>query len=231
MDDVESKFIETQSFVFFIWTHGEEKLQLFLRDLNNYNPHIKFTYEFHKEHISFLDFKVSFCDGKLTTDMHVKPTDRHQYLHYTSAHPNHTKRSIVYSQALRFSRICSYKNAFEKHLEEMKSWFRVRGYPDNLVKKVMGKVCFSKSTGSKSKSQESKGIPLVIKFYPKFKLIGQLLNKYLHIWYMDQETKNGFIPGPMVTFRSARKLSSYLARAKLYPIERIISSHKCKGKR
>ena len=48
---------------------------------------------------------------------------------------------------------------------------------------------------------------------------------------MDQETKNGFIPGPMVTFRSARKLSSYLARAKLYPIERIISSHKCKGKR
>ena len=26
MDDVESKFIETQSFVFFIWTHGEEKL-------------------------------------------------------------------------------------------------------------------------------------------------------------------------------------------------------------
>ena len=166
MDDVESKFIETQSLqpliwfryiddLFFIWTHGEEKLQLFLRDLNNYNPHIKFTYEFHKEHISFLDFKVSFCDGKLTTDMHVKPTDRHQYLRYTSAHPNHTKRSIVYSQALRFSRICSYKNAFEKHLEEMKSWFRVRGYPDNLVKKVMGKVCFSKSTGSKSKSQES----------------------------------------------------------------------------
>ena len=31
--------------------------------------------------------------------------------------------------------------------------------------------------------------------------------------------------------RSARKLSSYLVRAKLYLIERIVGSHKCKDKR
>ena len=48
---------------------------------------------------------------------------------------------------------------------------------------------------------------------------------------MDQETKNDFTPGPMATFRSARKLSSYLVRAKLYPIKRIVGSIKCKGKR
>ena len=139
---------------------------------------------------SFLDLKVSLCDGKLTTDLHVKPTDRHQYLYYTS---------IVYNQTLRLSRICFYKNDFEKHLEEMKSWFRVRGYPDNLMKKEMGEVCFSKSTGSKSKSQESKGVPLVITFHSKFRSIGQLLNKHLPILYMDQETKNAFTPGPMAT--------------------------------
>ena len=148
---------------------------------------------------SFLDLKVSLCDGKLTTDLHVKPTDRHQYLHYTLAHPNHTKQSIVYNQTLRLSRICFYKNDFEKHLEEIKSWFRVRGYPDNLMKKEMGKVCFSKSTGSKSKSQESKGVPLVITVHSKFRSIGQLLNKHLPILYMDQETKNAFTPGTMAT--------------------------------
>ena len=233
MDDVESKFLQTQSLqpliwfryiddMFFICTYGEEKLQFFLTDLNNYNPHIKFTYEFNKEHISFLNLNVSFCDGKLTTDLHIKPTDRHQSLHWTSAHPNHTKQSIVYSQALRLSRICSYKNDFEIHLEEMKSLFQVRGYPENLVKDEMGKVCLSKSIGSKSKSRESKGVPLVITFHPKFKLIGQLLNKHLHILYMDQETKNVFTPGPMARFRSAHKLSNYLVKAKLYPIERIV---------
>ena len=242
MDDVESKFLKTQSLqpliwfryiddVFFIWTHGEEKLQLFLTDLNNYNLHIEFTYEFNKEYISFLDLKFSLCDDKLTTDLHVKPTDRNQYLHDTSAHPNHTKRSIVYSQTLRLSRICSYKNGFEKHLKEMKSCFWVSGYPDNLTKKEMGKVCFSESTRSKSKSQESKGVSLIITFYPKFKSIGQLSNKHLHILYMNQETKNIFTPGPIATFRSARKLSSYLVRARLYPIEQIVGSRKCKGKR
>ena len=63
--------------------------------------------------------------GKLTTDLHVKS--------------NQTKRSIVYSEARSIPRIFSYKNDFEKHLEEMKSWFRVRGYLDNLVKEEMGK--------------------------------------------------------------------------------------------
>ena len=100
---------------------------------------------------------------------------------------------------MRLSKICSYKNDFEKHIEEMKSCFRFRGYPDNLIKKEMGKFCLSKNKGSENKSQESKGIPLVITFYPKFKSIEQLLHKHQHILYMDQENKNVFTPGPMAT--------------------------------
>ena len=74
--------------------------------------------------------------------MSLIKTGRHQYLHYTSADPNHTKRSIVYSQTLRLSRIFSYQNDFEKHLEDMKSWFRVWGYPDNLMKEEMEESFF-----------------------------------------------------------------------------------------
>ena len=37
----------------------------------------------------------------------IKLTDRNQYLHYTSSHPEHTKKSVVYSQVIRLSRICS----------------------------------------------------------------------------------------------------------------------------
>ena len=35
----------------------------------------------------------------------------------------------------------------------------------------------------------------------------------------------------MVSFRSAHKLNSYLVRAKLYPLERMVGSYKCKSKR
>ena len=39
------------------------------------------------------------------------------------------------------------------------------------------------------------------------------------------------MPGAMVTFRSSRKLSSYLVRVKLYPLERVTSSCKFHRKR
>ena len=48
---------------------------------------------------------------------------------------------------------------------------------------------------------------------------------------MNEEAKKVFTPGPMISFRSARKLSSYLVREKLYPIERTVRLFKCNGKR
>ena len=50
---------------------------------------MKFTYEHSVENILFLDLKVGLKDGKITTDLHVKPTNRHEYLDFSSAHPNH----------------------------------------------------------------------------------------------------------------------------------------------
>ena len=44
---------------------------------------------------------------------------------------------------------------------------------------------------------------------------------------MNEEVKNLFLPGPMVSFRGARKLSSYLVRAKSYPLHRQVGSKKC----
>ena len=48
---------------------------------------------------------------------------------------------------------------------------------------------------------------------------------------MDQKVENIFTPKSTVSFRSARKLSSYLVRAKLYPLEGKVGSFKCKSKR
>ena len=48
---------------------------------------------------------------------------------------------------------------------------------------------------------------------------------------MNEAVKNVFTPAPMIHFRSARKLSSYLVMAKLYPLERTVGSVQCKEKR
>ena len=107
--------------VFIIWTHGKKERHKFMEDLNNHQPNIKFTYTFSKNFVPFLDLDFQLSGDELTTNYHIKPADRHQYLHFTSSYPNHTKRSTVYSQALRVSRICSRECDSLKHISEMKT--------------------------------------------------------------------------------------------------------------
>ena len=44
--------------IFMIWTHGEQELQKFVEYLNNIHPIIKFTHEFSKTDVNFLDTTV-----------------------------------------------------------------------------------------------------------------------------------------------------------------------------
>lgn len=70
-----------------------------------------------------LDPVVKISNNKFATDIFGNVTDRHQYLHYTPPHPERTKRSILYGQALRLCCICSVQKDFVKHSCKMKSWF------------------------------------------------------------------------------------------------------------
>ena len=58
---------------FFIWEHGEDSLKQFIETLNAYHPTIKFTAEWSKEEINFLDVNVRLRNGQLETDLHIKP--------------------------------------------------------------------------------------------------------------------------------------------------------------
>ena len=68
-------------------------------------------------------------------------------------------------------------------------------------------------------------------YHPKLKSMNKVILNYLDLLYMDDEVKRVFTPKPMISFRIARKLSSYLIRAKLYPTKRTVGSYKCGGKR
>ena len=109
--------------IFFIWTKGEDKLEGFLNRLINFHPNLKFTHEKSKSLVNFFDVSVSIVDNKLETDLFCKPMDCHQLLHFNSAHPFHNKKSIVCSQGLCIKRLCSSPLTFQKHLENLKTWF------------------------------------------------------------------------------------------------------------
>ena len=155
MDRVEQDFLETQELqpllwlryigdFFFIWTHGKEELKKFMEKFNNFIPNLRFTYESSEKSILFLDLIITVSEQELKTALHIKSTYRHQYLHYASSQQENTKHSVVFSQALRISRLCSEENGFKNYRSQMKSWFLGRGYPEKLFESEMRKIKFGR---------------------------------------------------------------------------------------
>ena len=93
-----------------------------------FHPSIKFTAYYSKEKVNFLDLNIKLIDGELKTDLFAKPTNTHQFLDPTSFHTNHYKKGIPYSQALRFNRICSDDENFDKRCNDVENWLMERGY-------------------------------------------------------------------------------------------------------
>ena len=98
-------------------------------------PTIKFTAEYSKEEVNFLDVNIKLIDAELKADLFVKPTDTHQFLDSTSCHPYHCKKGIPYSQALRRNRICSDNENSDRRCNDLEKWLMERGYNEKMIKK------------------------------------------------------------------------------------------------
>ena len=55
-----------------------------------------------------------------------------------------------------------------------------------------------------------KDVSFVLAYHPLFKAIGKIINKDLYLLDMNNKVKKVFTPKPIISFRSARKMSSYL---------------------
>ena len=112
----------------------------------------------------------------------------------------------------------------------MRSWFVKREYPEKLLDSEIRKVKFNiTETNRKNKSQNR--VPFLVTYHPILNSLYSIIRKNLCLLNMDQRIKEVFSSQHMVSFCSACKLSSYLVRAKLYPLERRVSSYKCRCNR
>ena len=79
-------------------------------------------------------FWILLSGNQLVTDLYVKPTVKHQYLHASSCHVFHWKISVPFSQTLCLKMICSENNFFDKRCNELEVRLKERGYSDMLVR-------------------------------------------------------------------------------------------------
>ena len=63
---------------------SREELNLFINSVNSFHPALKYTWEISENSLAFLDIKLSINDNGLSTSVHYKPTDSHNYLLHSS---------------------------------------------------------------------------------------------------------------------------------------------------
>ena len=202
--------------IFLLWTHGEEKLNDFITYLNNLHPTIKFTSSFSYNEIPFLDVKVMLLNGRLETDLYVKPTDKHQYLLKSSCHPSHTKQSIPFSMALRLRRICSTDEFFNTRSDALTSHLIKRGYKYRFIKDEIDKVRQiprSRALETSTKKEPNR-IPFVVTFNPALPNIRKVISSNLNILRSSQRCQAAFPSPPLISYHRCDNLRDILVRAK-----------------
>lgn len=197
--------------IFLIWTHGEESLKEFLDTLNNFSR-INFTWNIDHNCITFLDVNIKNSSGLITTSVHLKPTNHQQYLHFSSCHPNNTKRSLPYSLALRGKRITTEKKDLEEYNNQLQSAFEKRGYPKKLIHQQITQAHYDKTEKPKPMTPQ---VNLVTTYHPGLHRLNYLLKTGFRILENSPQTKHLLDKPPTAVFRQPANLRNILVHPKL----------------
>lgn len=105
------------------------------------DENIKLTFVHGHKELEALDVKLTLeADGSVSSKLHRKPTDGHQFLHWASAHPKSLKKSIPYAQLLRIRRNCTHEKDFEEEAKNLLGRFRRRNYPRRVLEQALSKA-------------------------------------------------------------------------------------------
>ena len=208
--------------VFSLWDTSLEEVNAFIEQANRYHPTIRFTAEMSDKEITFLDTRVYKGarfekESILDTHTHFKPTETFQYTHFKSCHPPGVKKGFVKGEALRLLRTNSSKETFEENINKFKENLRLRGYPNNLIEKVLSEVKFSdRKAALKNKTKASKEIlPFVTQYNP---CVPNLKHIFMNKWHLIESQpllRQIYKEPPLISYKRGRSLKDILVRAKL----------------
>ena len=208
--------------IFMIWTHGEEHLKTFIGYLNSFHPSIKFTHEYSNslhQTLPFLDVQVHLINNHIQTDLHTKPTDKHQYLLKTSCHPNQTKKAIPFSLFLRIRRICSTETFFDQRSRELIEYLAKRGYSRTSLQRDANRVRsiprHATLQPQEQKSAKTDRTPFVTSFNPALPKISSVVNKYTTLLQATASCKKAFPNPPVIAYRRNASLRDLLVHSTL----------------
>ena len=194
----------------------------FIKFANSIHPTIKFTYTMSKHSVSFLDTRLILKNGTLHTTLHVKATDSHAFLHFSSCHPRHCINAIPYGQAIRIIRICSSNQTKLEHLRNLYRYLHNSNYPHTLIVRQLNRALNRRrSTNSPNNHNTNNSrIPLVLTYNPRFPSIPRILHKHHTTTLLQNSTTADiFTLPPITSFRRPKNLKNLLTCTTLRPTQ------------
>ena len=171
--------------IFVLWPHGRESVVLFLDYINTLDPteKIKFIMEVAEpgNYLEFLDLKRKWENGKITVDVHSKPTNSFTYVLPTTCYPRKGINNIPHGIALRLRRICDSDEKFKQWSEEYKNYLILRDYHPGFVDKQFRKVEMTSRHNARKKNTKRKvvsKVKFITTFNPAIPSIEGLIRKH-----------------------------------------------------
>ena len=192
--------------IFFIWNGTVIQLQEFIKKLNNRHPTIKFDFKFSKTSIEFLDTTVykNKEQNKLLTTVYYKPTDRRNFLHYTSVHPRSLIKSIPCSQALPLKKICAETSELSKNLQVLKESLINRGFKEKFLDTEFQRLSEIERDAlltPKEKEKDLKRILFITTYNKTLPNLKQIINKHWHLLQINSNLRTAFEQEPLIAYR------------------------------
>ena len=210
--------------VFSLWDTNREEIDQFILEGNRHHPTIKFTAEISEEKTNFLDTTI-FKGERFHEDSifdirtHFKLTETFQYTHFSYCHAPGVKKGFIKGEGLRLLGTNSSKATFEENVKNFRSHLRVRGYPDNLVNKVLAEVKFTDRKSALQQKPQKVNNGWINAFchtvqpsVPNLKNI--LINKW-HLIENQPMLREIYREPPLISYRRGKSLKDILVRAKL----------------
>ena len=118
---------------------------------------------------------------------------------------------------MRLLRTNSVKESFDNLKREFESRLYLRGYPHNLVRKILTEVQFSsRQSALRNKTRTSRPpLPFVTTYNPATPNLKKILMKHWHFITNQPNLARIFSDPPIVSHRKEKSLKDYLVRAKI----------------
>ncbi|XP_077137236.1 uncharacterized protein LOC143798719 [Ranitomeya variabilis] len=210
--------------IFLLCTGTERELITFHEYLNVIDQTIKFTLISSRSDIQFLDVSIKQMNGKLTTTLFTKKTDKNNLLTFDSQHPRSMVRSIPLSQLLRVRRIVKEDNETEGVIDKLVKKNLERGYPKGLLKEVKDRTLRKDRRELLKKNTEKKPltrIPCVMTYTEESKSIAEIIRKHWSMLGKCLPNIKEFGEPPLFSYRRSKNIKDQVVKSDIGPLKKV----------